>query len=674
MNSIGGSMGKKSRSFTEYVENTFSSEFEEAAEEYLEDSWDPDDYDFNNIHAPGEPELQEVKVEHVWAKDAPGMQIRFDVALSVFITVPDANHHYDDYEEITFWLMASCSGDLDRDLKDFSIDSVREYDGKSRSREALDDSLVPVISRARLDDIAEDFLRSYYPKALLEPCWVDPGEVARALGLTVRKQQISEDCSIFGRSFFRECETELYDAEKECMVTERIPARTVIIDPNVFFMRNLGAFNNTIIHECVHWACHRKAFALARLYDQSLSNVSCEVSGGIPGHSGNDAVDWMEWQANALAPRIQMPRTAFRKRAEQLISIYRREKLGYDVIDLIDTMIETLAEEFCVSMTAAKIRLIDLGYDEAAGAKIYVDGGYVRPYRTGVKGVLKSNQTFTLSAHEAVYQIYSNPDLLKPGADGEFQFVENHFVLNNPLYIEYDEDGGSILTHYARTHMEECCLVFDLSIETRYGERYHSECFLDRDEATPITFTFSYNGPYRNSSDEKQKQIRKAILLEENKFVKSLDGDYKRSLSNGMEWREEMSYKDVVDRSGIPAEEVARLHETMTYREIAKKKKLRTDSVIKITFQEIADRTGINKETVSRCINGEHINQHTLILICLALHLPYKASTKILTDAGCPLTLNCDDNVVYDSALMYKYGDTVENVKKYISECGAAPL
>lgn len=244
-------MGRTSRSFTEYVENTFSSDFWAAAESYLEDSWDPDNYDFDRIHAPGEPEIQDVKVMHVWVEDGPEMQIRFDVALSVDITVPDANHHYDDYEEISFWLMAKCSGDLDKDLEDFSISQVREYDGRSRMKKRLDDSLVPVIKGDQLDDIAEDFLRKYYPKALLEPCWVDPAAVAGKLGLTVRRRQISEDSTIFGRSYFRDCDTELYDAEKGCVVKERIPARTVVIDPNVFFMRNLGAFNNTIDRKSV---------------------------------------------------------------------------------------------------------------------------------------------------------------------------------------------------------------------------------------------------------------------------------------------------------------------------------------------------------------------------------------------------------------------------------------
>lgn len=35
--------------------------------------------------------------------------------------------------------------------------------------------------------------------------------------------------------------------------------------------RNLGSTYNTIIHECVHWHRHRKAFELERLYNEEAT-------------------------------------------------------------------------------------------------------------------------------------------------------------------------------------------------------------------------------------------------------------------------------------------------------------------------------------------------------------------------------------------------------------------
>ena len=662
-----------SRSFTEYVANTFSNEFWNAAEKYLQQNWDPDEYDFYKIHRPGEPELDDVKVEHVWVFDQPGMCIQFDVAVSLHLIIPDDNHHYDEYEEKDKWLMLRCEGDLDKDLEDMTIFEVSEYNGKNRTKNALDDSLVPVIGKDDLDDIAEAFLRHHYKKALPEPCWVDPIELATGMKLNIRRQRITEDGTVFGRSFFCECDSEVYDAEKGELVKERIPAKTVLVDPNVAFMRNLGAYNNTIVHECVHWDLHQKAFALARLYDKNLSNVSCKVSGGVPGHE-RDAVDWMEWQANALAPRIQMPKATFKKRADQLFSQFRRETDEFAIVDLIEKVITQLTVDFGVSKLAAKIRMIDVGYDEAMGAFIYVDDHYVRPYRTGQRNILKPNQTFTISAADAAIQIFSNMSLRKKTESGCFQFVENHLVLNDPLFIEQDILGDTVLTHYARNHMEECCLVFDLEIKNKYGEHYHSECFLNRDEATPVTFGVTFTGGYQNSTFDKQMANLEVVLEEENLFCLSLTDDYRDSLRKGMVWREEMSYKEVIVHSRLNKDEVEKMHETMSYREIAEKKKLRTDSVTKITNKEIGDRAGINEETVGRCISGTRVNQHTLILICLALHLPYLASMKILNTAGVGLKMVDKSQQWYHFVLMHMYGHLVTEIKDFLAARGADPL
>ena len=90
------------------------------------------------------------------------------------------------------------------------------------------------------------------------------------------------------------------------MIIEEVKAGTIFVDPKAYFLRNLGAVNNTIIHECVHWDKHRKAFELERLYNESVNKIKCKVVGGIK-DGDKDATGWMEWQANALAPRIQMP-------------------------------------------------------------------------------------------------------------------------------------------------------------------------------------------------------------------------------------------------------------------------------------------------------------------------------------------------------------------------------
>ena len=116
----------------------------------------------------------------------------------------------------------------------------------------------------------------------------------------------------------------------------------------------MGKVNNTIVHECVHWDLHRKAFELERLYNNEASRIKCQVAGGVEGNSWT-ATEWMEWQANALAPRIQMPMGMFKTQASKYIKEYR-DMLGKDdIIDVIEPVIDELAAFFCVSRLAAKI-------------------------------------------------------------------------------------------------------------------------------------------------------------------------------------------------------------------------------------------------------------------------------------------------------------------------------
>ena len=246
----------------------------------------------------------------------------------------------------------------------------------------------------------------------------------------------------------------------------------------------LGATNNTIIHECVHWDKHQKSFALARLYNKDLTNIGCKVEGGVSGNKGEwNAVDWMEWQANALTPKIQMPLAMFKKRVETLISTYRKSLGTYDMIDIIEPIIDQLVLDFGVSRTAAKIRMLDAGYEEALGTFTYIDGRYVKPHKAA-KGFLKQNQTFSISTYDLAVMKFSNPQLREVLEKGRYLYVDSHLVVDNNLYVEQDEDGNAVLTHYARNHMDECCLVFDLSVKSKISQLYHSECFLNHDKAS----------------------------------------------------------------------------------------------------------------------------------------------------------------------------------------------
>lgn len=85
----------------------------------------------------------------------------------------------------------------------------------------------------------------------------------------------------------------------------------------------------------------------------------------------------MERQANQLAPRIQMPAGPFRAKAKEYINKFMRESGAGHESQIMERVIEVLRTDFVVSKQAVKIRLVELGFDQAIGTYTYLDGHYV---------------------------------------------------------------------------------------------------------------------------------------------------------------------------------------------------------------------------------------------------------------------------------------------------------
>ncbi len=457
------------RSFTEYVKYRFDNDFWITAESYLNENFGSLGIELKRVRRAGETEISEVNVEHVWVDDKPGMEIHFDVAVSIWFEVQEGDYHYDNYDENIVWIMVHCRGDLDCNLNDFEILSVSKYNGKSRVKEPMDDSLVPIIPYERLEDVATEFLRDNFPEALSTsakdqvPVWVDPMAIASKMELTVMNQRIRKDASVFGQIYFDDTDTEMYDVNADENVPTHIKRGTIVVDPQMYLLRNLGSINNTIIHECVHWYKHRKAFKLEQLFNAEASHISCEVLGEVDSRIPMKSARYMERQANQLTPRIQMPKAPFTIKAKEYVAYFMKQTNAKHTVDVMEMVIRALARDFGVSRQAAKIRLVELGFEEAIGTFNYVDGHYVKPHGFS-RGAIKINQTFIISAQDAAVQRFVNMELREKTANGDYLFVDNHFVYNAPLYVHHDEEGRLDLTDYARSHMDECCLVFDMKI------------------------------------------------------------------------------------------------------------------------------------------------------------------------------------------------------------------
>lgn len=612
------------RSFTEYVSSRFYNELFAAVSNYVEENYASLDLRSYAVKYIDSAVLSDITIKRVYVDDREDMRIAFEVALDSEIEVYEVDRHHDNSDSCSRWFLVRCEADLSQQLNDFCIIGVSPYSQKACIARPLDDNLVPYIRADKLDEAAADFLRRNYPKALLQPMAIDVADLAREMGLKIEPHHITKDFSVFGQIFFADCYTEFYDPDTDSIAHERIGANTIVVDPKAFFLRNIGSINNTIVHECVHWALHRKVFELERLYNVEATQIKCMVVGGIKDSKIRTATDNMEWQANSLAPRIQMPLNQFKSKAAALIKKYRSEYGELPLVDIMEPVIEELAVFFCVSRQAAKIRMVNAGYEDAIGAFTYIDGRYVKPHAFK-KGAVEKHQTYSISVDDAAVIALSDMRLYGQASKGAYVYVDSHFCLNDPKYITNDENGHVVMTEYARLHVDECCLAFDLKVKSKnkYGEQYYKECIFYRDANSGIEFQVVFTG------DANTDVMAKA---------------------------------DTILR-----------HETKTQAVITAMPQRFGDALVYMmkdgnyTVEALAESARMDVKMLQRMRNDTSYpkNIESVVALCIAMHLRPEYSAKLMEKAG--FTLRIADS---EAHLLYKF--FLENYYSHtVDECNA---
>lgn len=227
-------------------------------------------------------------------------------------------------------------------------------------------SLVPVISKAQFDDEATEFLTKYCPEALEKPMPVPIMDIAKSkMGLTViTDMRLSEDFSIFGQMCFTSGLATVYDKDEDEYRDVKVKRGTMFVDPDTYFLRNLGCLNNTISHECYHWFKHRNYQILQTILDGKQS-IACRC----PSQDKDERFsktwsdeDWMEWQANGIAPRILMPKQTVKTVVDKMIvESSKNPFIAAGLMPPSQWVVEQMANFYRVSKVSVGIRLSELG-------------------------------------------------------------------------------------------------------------------------------------------------------------------------------------------------------------------------------------------------------------------------------------------------------------------------
>lgn len=401
------------------------------------------------------------------------------IGFSVIVSC-DIEHSVSKSGKISFaerWLNVRCKVLLGVELSNFEIVLISECEQQEDSdNDKYSGELVPIISRNSFDNEATKFLEKYYPIALEEPVAVPIRTIAEDMGLIItEKELLSSELDVFGLVVFEDGNVQ--DKNKN-IVIRNAKRGMIFIDPSVYFERTLGTVNFTVAHECFHWFRHQPYHALMKMLgsDDKLGKIiQCSI-----GSNGKDTekwkpIDWMEWQANGVALHILMPTKTAKVKIDELIKKYQ---ITFDGIDgyRIEEMISELADFYGLSKQAVKMRMRELGYSKVDGAFTYVNGQYVTPF-TFDASALSDNQSFTIASTDLFKAYCLNKDFRKALDTGKFVYIEGHVCINDEKYINRS-DGQINLTQYALSHMDECCLVFDMgySYESKYqGQKYYTQ-------------------------------------------------------------------------------------------------------------------------------------------------------------------------------------------------------
>ena len=308
-----------------------------------------------------------------------------DGALGFSVIVScDIEHSVSSTGKVSFtekWLDVKCKVLLGVELTDFKILNIRECEQQEDSdNDKYSGELVPIISRDAFENEATKFLNKYYPLALQEPVAVPIRKIAEDMGLSIMERSLlSSELDVFGLVVFED--GNIQDKNKH-IVIRNAKRGMVFIDPRVYYERTLGTVNFTIAHECFHWYRHQPYHALMKMLganDELGKNIKCAI--GINGRDNDKwkPIDWMEWQANGVAPHILMSTSTAKKKINQLLEKYQIRFDGSDGYQL-EELISELAEFYGLSKQVVKMRMCEIGYTQIDGALTYVNGKYITPF------------------------------------------------------------------------------------------------------------------------------------------------------------------------------------------------------------------------------------------------------------------------------------------------------
>ncbi len=229
-----------------------------------------------------------------------------------------------------------------------------------------------VLYRNDIERIAVEILKRYAPSNLCVPKPLNTTDfLENYLGLVVKNRYICDFGSgILGLTVMGDIvPIPSYDEFLRPVILEETFG-TVLISPLLLKRNRRPRRRYTEMHEAAHFILHRPYFERCERTTGADSKCPCTFIACRKVERDREEIrtdlDWLEYQADALAAALLMPRDAFAARAQEA---FRENGIRgqcmvvgkYDNRTALHRVIYQMAETFFVSYRAARIRMYHLG-------------------------------------------------------------------------------------------------------------------------------------------------------------------------------------------------------------------------------------------------------------------------------------------------------------------------
>lgn len=499
-----------------------------------------------------------------------------------------------------------------------------------------------ILGKNRLDDYAEKYLSHHYPKALMKPMALPVEEILESSGLRVEQASLSANADVFGCCVLVDGEVQIYNTKTGQYHPSRYEAGTILIDPDSQAALSEGSRRNALMHEILHWEKDRTYFQIsqARLArnGQALEPIKSRSSSTFftpseKSRKRETEIQWLEWQAHRLAPRVLMPKAMFHAKAIELLDNAETTSC--------DELIEQLSKFFLVSRSAVRYRLLEVGLKSRIAA--------LDDFPVVYSFTRTSKENFiAVTLVDAFLLLSTNPRLQRWVEAGDFIYVDGYFVRNSTRFIRVDKDGNYKLKAAAKKDLAKCALLIQELVTKDYVG-------LDKDLST-----LSY-------LEHKLGLDKRVLYFDPSQQVTPYDGnDHQKawaSVAHKMDstLEEELQIAEIIGNF--------RLNLCQTLAELLKFKGINYPR----TFNE---KTGLYDALYNKIVNDKQqgMNRDTLMAIAVGLGLTSHATQELMKKAGISLNALKDPDRTYLVLLERFPGIDLYNANGILEALGLSPL